>query len=56
VLGLEPKYTTRTAFEDFISHLGSGLPGGPAIGAAVSGLAGSAVNVIGHALMPGRND
>jgi len=56
VLGLEPKYTTRAAFEDFVSHLGSGLPGGPAIGAAVSGLAGSAVNVIGHALMPGRND
>ncbi len=55
VLCLEPKFTTRAAFEDFIAHAGSGLPGGAAIGAAVSGLAGSAANVLGHALSSGRN-
>jgi UDP-glucose 4-epimerase len=56
VLCLEPEFTTRGAFEDFISSVGAGLPGGAAIGAALSGLAGSAVNVLGHALTPGRND
>lgn len=56
VLGLEPKFTTRTAFEDFISHVGSGVPGGAAIGAAISGLAGSAVNALSHATSSGRKD
>ena len=56
VLGLEPEFTTRGAFEDFISSVGAGLPGGAAIGAALSGLAGSAVSVLGHAPTPGRND
>ena len=56
VLRLEPKFTTRTAFEDFISSVGAGLPGGAAIGAALSGLVGSAVNVLGRAPTPGRND
>lgn len=55
VLRLEPEFTTREAFEDFLSSVGAGLPGGAAIGAALSGLAGSAVNVLGHVLTPGRN-
>lgn len=56
VLRLEPKFTTRTAFEDFLSHVGSGVPGGAAIGAAISGLAGSAVNALSHATSSGRKD
>jgi UDP-glucose 4-epimerase len=56
VLRLEPKFTTRTAFEDFIAHVRSGLPGGATIGAAVNGLADSAASVLGHALNSGRND
>ncbi|HEY8652708.1 MAG TPA: NAD-dependent epimerase/dehydratase family protein [Dermatophilaceae bacterium] len=56
VLCLEPKFTTRGAFEAFLSSVGAGLPGGAAIGAALSGLACSAVNVLGHATPPGRND
>jgi len=56
VLGLEPEFTTRTAFEDFVAHVGSGLPGSAALGAAVNGLAGSAATVLTHALASGRHD
>ena len=56
VLHLEPEFTTRTAFEDFISHVGFGLPGSAAIGAAANGLAGSAANVLTRVLASGRND
>jgi UDP-glucose 4-epimerase len=45
VLGLEPEFTTRTAFEDFISHSGPGLPGASIV-SAVGGLAGSAARVL----------
>ena len=55
VLRLEPEFTTRTAFEDFISHAGSGLPGSAAIAAAVNGLAGAAGSVLTHTLASGRN-
>jgi UDP-glucose 4-epimerase len=58
VLRLEPEFTTRSAFEDFISHVGSGLPGSSAISAAVDGLAGSAANVlshVSHAMVSGRS-
>ena len=55
VLRLEPEFTTRTAFEDFVSHLGSGLPGSAAISAVVGGLAGSASNVLTGAMNPRRN-
>jgi len=55
VLGLEPEFTTRTAFEDFTSRVGSGLPGSARIGAAVNGLAGSAANGLTHVLASGRN-
>ena len=56
VLHLEPEFTTRTAFEDFISHVGFGLPGSAAIGAAANGLAGSAANVLTRVMASGRND
>jgi UDP-glucose 4-epimerase len=55
VLRLEPEFTTRTAFEDFASHAGSGLPGSAKIGAAVNGLAGSASSVLSHVMASGRN-
>jgi UDP-glucose 4-epimerase len=55
VLRLEPEFTTRAAFEDFVSHLGPALPGSTAMGAAASGLAGAAANVLTHALASGRN-
>jgi UDP-glucose 4-epimerase len=55
VLHLEPEFTTRAAFEDFISHLGPGLPGSAAIGSAVNGLASSAASALTHVLASGRN-
>ncbi len=55
VLHLQPEFTTRTAFEDFTSHLGSGLPGSAAIGALANGLAGSAATVLTRVLPPGRS-
>ena len=55
VLGLEPEFTTRTAFEDSVSHTGPGLPGG-AITAAVGGLVGSAAKVLTRSSSSRRND
>jgi len=55
VLGLEPEFTTRAAFEDFIAHTGSGRPG-TAITAAVGALAGSAAKVLTRSHSSGRND
>jgi len=54
VLGLEPEFTTRTAFEDFISHARSGLPGSAAIVAAAGGLAGSVARALSGSPAPGR--
>jgi UDP-glucose 4-epimerase len=45
VLGLEPEFTTRAAFEDFIAHTGSALPG-TGISAAVGAMAGTAAKVL----------
>jgi UDP-glucose 4-epimerase len=56
VLHLEPEFTTRAAFEDFISHTRSGLPSSAAIAAAVSGLAGSAAHVLTRSHSSGRTD
>ena len=56
VLRLEPEFTTRAAFEDFISYARSGLPGSAAIAETVSALAGSALRVLTHAHASGRND
>jgi UDP-glucose 4-epimerase len=55
VLRLEPEFTTRSAFEDFLSHARSGLPGSATIAAAVDGLAGSAVKVLTRPDSSGRN-
>jgi UDP-glucose 4-epimerase len=55
VLHLEPDFTTRTAFEDFISHTGSGLRGAE-MAAAVGGLAASAAKVLTRSQSLGRND
>jgi UDP-glucose 4-epimerase len=55
VLDLEPEFTTRTAFEDFASHAGTGRPGA-AITAAAGGLAGSAAKVLACSHPSGRND
>ncbi|MDQ1482173.1 MAG: UDP-glucose 4-epimerase [Actinomycetota bacterium] len=55
VLRLEPSFTTRTAFEDFISHTGSGLRGAE-IAASVGGLAASAAKVLTRSNSLGRND
>jgi UDP-glucose 4-epimerase len=54
VLLLEPEFTTRTAFEDFALHAGSGRPGA-VISAAVGGLAGSAAKVLVRPHSSGRN-
>lgn len=55
VLGLEPEFTTRTAFEDFASHAGTGMPGA-VLAAAVGGLAGPAARVLARSHASGRND
>jgi UDP-glucose 4-epimerase len=55
VLGLEPEFTTRTAFEDFASHAGTGLPGA-SIASAAGDLAGSAARVLARSHTSGRND
>ena len=56
VLGFEPAFTTREAFADYVRGIGSALPGAAALGAAVSGVAGSAANAIGHVWAAGRNE
>ncbi|QGN58339.1 NAD-dependent epimerase/dehydratase family protein [Nostocoides sp. HKS02] len=56
VLGYEPEFTTRAAFEDYVRGIGSVLPGSAALGSAVSGVAGTAANAIGHVWAAGRND
>ncbi len=56
VLGFEPAYTTRAAFEDFVSGIGEALPGSAAIGSVVSGVAGTAATAMGHVWAAGRND
>ena len=56
VLGFEPAFTTREAFADYVRGIGSVIPGGAALGAAVSGVAGSAANAISHVWAAGRND
>jgi UDP-glucose 4-epimerase len=56
VLGYEPRFTTRSAFEDFAHGVGSAIPGGATISSAVSGVAGSAATAIGHVWAAGRDD
>ena len=54
VLHLEPRFTTRTAFEDFARHVGPAIPGADMAAAAVEQLAGSAAGLMTHALGTGR--
>jgi len=56
VLGFDPAYTTRSAFEDYVRGIGSALPGGAVIGSAVSGVAGTAAGAISQVWSAGRND
>ena len=56
VLGFEPVYTTRTAFEDYVRGIPAVVPGGAALGSAVSGVAGSAAQALSHVWPAGRND
>jgi UDP-glucose 4-epimerase len=56
VLGFEPGYTTRAAFEDYVRGIRSALPGTSALGSAVSGVAGTAANAISQVWAAGRND
>ncbi|MEO7131677.1 MAG: NAD-dependent epimerase/dehydratase family protein, partial [Dermatophilaceae bacterium] len=46
VLGFEPTYTTRAAFEDFARHLRPIVPGTDGVSGAVSGAAGGTVSAI----------
>ena len=56
VLGFEPAYTTRAAFQDYAQGVGSAIPGAAVVGAAVTGAAGSAASAISHVWAAGRND
>jgi UDP-glucose 4-epimerase len=56
VLGYEPEFTTRGAFEDFARGLGPAVPGAGLVGSAVSGVAGTAAHAIGTVWAQGRND
>lgn len=56
VLGFEPAYTTRSAFQDYAHGVGSAIPGAGMFGAAVTGAAGSAASAISHVWAAGRND
>jgi len=55
VLRLEPKFTTRAAYEDFVRHTRSALPGRDTIAGAVGALADSAVRVLTRSDSPGGN-
>jgi UDP-glucose 4-epimerase len=54
MLHLEPEFTTRTAFEDFISHAGSGLPSSAAIAASVGEMVGSVAKALTRSHASGR--
>ena len=56
VLGFEPAYTTRAAFQDYAHGVGSAIPGAAVLGSAVTGAAGSAASAISHVWAAGRND
>jgi UDP-glucose 4-epimerase len=54
VLGFEPEYTTKAAFEDFARNIGPAVPGAATASSALSGVAGATAGVIAHAW--GRSD
>jgi UDP-glucose 4-epimerase len=55
VLGFQPRYTSRGAFQDFARTVGPAVPAAAIVGDAVSGAAGSASQVLLRALGAGRN-
>ena len=55
VLDFEPRFTSRAAFEDFARTVGPAVPAAAIVGDAVSGIAGSASQVVLRALGTGRN-
>jgi UDP-glucose 4-epimerase len=46
VLGFTPRYSTRSAFEDFARHLGPAVPGLPLLRSAVAGTASAVAGVV----------
>jgi UDP-glucose 4-epimerase len=54
VLGFEPRFTSRAAFEDFAHTLGPAVPAAAIVGDAVSGVAGTATQVVLRTLGTGR--
>jgi UDP-glucose 4-epimerase len=54
VLHLEPGFTTRAAFEDFVAQAGTGLPGQAVLGSVANSLASHAAGILSHALPAGR--
>jgi UDP-glucose 4-epimerase len=54
VLGFEPRYTSRGAFEDFARSVGPAMPAAAVIGDAVSGVAGTASQAVLRSLGTGR--
>ena len=55
VLHLEPRFTTRAAFEDFIAQAGTGLPGQAVLASVADSLAGTAAGVLSHAVPTSRS-
>jgi UDP-glucose 4-epimerase len=56
VLGFEPRFTSRGAFEDFARTLGPAVPAAAIVGDAVSGVAGTATQVVLRTLGTGRGN
>ena len=54
VLGFEPRFSTRAAFEDFVAHAVPGVPGVGAARALVDGAAGSLARALALAAPVGR--
>ena len=54
VLGFEPRYSSRGAFEDFARTLGPAVPAAAIVGDAVSGVAGTATQAVLRTLGTGR--
>jgi UDP-glucose 4-epimerase len=54
VLGVEPRYTSRGAFEDFARSVGPAVPAAAILGDAVSGVAGTASSAVLRTLGAGR--
>ena len=54
VLGFTPRYTSREAFEDFARTVGPAVPAAAIVGDAVSGVAGTASQVVLGLLGAGR--